>query len=43
LVQAQIADLNRLCTRERELLNELSNRKQALIDAVCTKLAASGN
>lgn len=43
LVQAQIADLNRLCTRERELLNELSNRKQALIDAVCTKLAASSN
>jgi hypothetical protein len=42
-VQAQIADLNRLCARERELLNELSHRRKTLIDAVCTNLAASGN
>ena len=41
-VQAQIADLNRLCDHERELLNELGNRKKTLIDAVCAKLAVSG-
>jgi hypothetical protein len=42
-VQAQIADLNRLCDHERELLNELGNRKKTLIDAVCAKIAASGS
>jgi len=43
MVQAQIADLTRLCDHERELLNELGNHKKTLIDAVCANLAASGS
>jgi hypothetical protein len=43
LVQAQITDLNSLCDHERELLNKLGHRKKIFIDAVCAKLAGSGN